>query len=150
MALNETEAHMAEARRGDTVRVHYTGTLDDGTVFDSSRDREPLEFSLGTGQVIPGFDQALTGMKPGESKKVTIPAAEAYGPYRSELVLVVDRGEFPPDIQPGIGDQFQLSQDGQSFVVSVTDVNDANVTLDANHPLAGEDLTFELELVEIV
>jgi len=144
------EAHMPEAKRGDTVRVHYTGTLEDGTVFDSSREREPLEFSLGIGQVIPGFDQALTGMKPGESKKVTIPAAEAYGPYRSELVLVVDRSEFPPDIEPGIGDQFQLSQDGQSFVVNVTDVTDQAVTLDANHPLAGEDLTFDLELVEIV
>ena len=141
---------MPEAKRGDTVRVHYTGTLEDGTVFDSSREREPLEFSLGIGQVIPGFDQALTGMKPGESKKVTIPAAEAYGPYRSELVLVVDRSEFPPDIEPGIGDQFQLSQDGQSFVVNVTDVTDQAVTLDANHPLAGEDLTFDLELVEIV
>jgi len=144
------EAHMPEAKRGDTVRVHYTGTLDDGTVFDSSREREPLEFSLGAGQVIPGFDQALTGMKPGESKKVTIPAVEAYGPYRSELVLVVDRSEFPPDIEPGIGDQFQLSQDGQSFVVNVTEVTDQAVTLDANHPLAGEDLTFDLELVEIV
>ena len=141
---------MPEAKRGDTVRVHYTGTLDDGTVFDSSREREPLEFSLGAGQVIPGFDQALTGMKPGESKKVTIPAVEAYGPYRSELVLVVDRSEFPPDIEPGIGDQFQLSQDGQSFVVNVTEVTDQAVTLDANHPLAGEDLTFDLELVEIV
>ena len=141
---------MPEAKRGDTVRVHYTGTLDDGTVFDSSREREPLEFNLGTGQVIPGFDTALTGMKPGESKKVTIPAAEAYGPYRSELVLVVDRSEFPSDVEPGVGDQFQLSQDGNSFVVNVTDVTDQNVTLDANHPLAGEDLTFELELVEIV
>lgn len=141
---------MSEARQGDMVRVHYTGTLDDGTVFDSSRDREPLEFSLGTGQVIPGFDQALTGMKPGESKKVTIPAAEAYGPYRSELVLVVDRAEFPAEIAPDLGDQFELSQDGNSFVVNVTDITDTNVTLDANHPLAGEDLTFELELVEIV
>lgn len=141
---------MAQAKQGDTVRVHYTGTLDDGTVFDSSREREPLEFNLGTGQVIPGFDQALTGMKPGESKKVTIPADQAYGPYRDELVLVVDRAEFPAEIAPTLGDQFELSQDGQSFVVNVTDVNDDSVTLDANHPLAGEDLTFELQLVEII
>jgi len=141
---------MAEAKQGDTVRVHYTGTLGDGTVFDSSREREPLEFNLGTGQVIPGFDQALTGMKPGESKKVTIPADQAYGPYRDELVLVVDRAEFPAEIAPTLGDQFELSQDGQSFVVNVTDVNDDSVTLDANHPLAGEDLTFELQLVEII
>lgn len=141
---------MSEAKQGDTVRVHYTGTLGDGTVFDSSKDREPLEFGLGTGQVIPGFDQALTGMKPGESKKVTIAADEAYGPYRSELVMVVDRSEFPADIAPSIGDQFELSQEGQSFVVNVTDVTDQEVTLDANHPLAGKELTFELELVEIV
>lgn len=141
---------MPEAKQGDTVRVHYTGTLGDGTVFDSSREREPLEFSLGTGQVIPGFDQALTGMQPGESKKVTIPAEDAYGPHRSELVMVVDRGEFPEEISPDIGDQFELSQEGQSFVVNVTDISDQVVTLDANHPLAGQDLTFELELVEIV
>ena len=140
---------MQAAKAGDTVRVHYKGTLDDGSVFDSSEGRDPLEFTIGSGQVIPGFDTAVTGMNVGDARTVTIPAAEAYGSRRDDLVLVVDRQNLPDDMNPDIGDQLQLSQEGHAFVVTVTDVTEQNITLDANHPLAGEDLTFELELVHI-
>lgn len=140
---------MPHAKHGDTVRVHYTGTLPDGSVFDSSSGRDPIEFTLGTGQVIPGFDQAVTGMEVGQEKSVTIPAADAYGPRRDELVLQVDRGQFPPNVDPQVGQQFQLGEGDHMFVVTVKDVAEQNVVLDANHPLAGEDLTFALELVEI-
>lgn len=142
---------MAEqARSGDTVRVHYKGTLGDGQVFDSSEGREPLEFTLGTGQVIAGFDEAVTGMRPGEEKEVTIPSAEAYGDPREELILRVGRENFPEGVEPEVGQQFQVSQGGQPFVVTVIDVADDAITLDANHPLAGEDLTFALQLVQIL
>lgn len=141
---------MAEAKAGDTVRVHYTGTLGDGSEFDTSRGREPLEFTVGEGQVIPGFDEAVTGMQPGEEKRVTIPADEAYGQRRPEMVGTIRREQFPPGIHPAVGQQLQMSQQGHTFVVTVTGVSDDEVTLDANHPLAGEDLTFQLELVEIV
>ena len=141
---------MAAAKSGDTVRVHYTGTLDDGTVFDSSQGRAPLEFTVGIGQVIPGFDEAVTGMAPGEEKTVTIPSGEAYGEHRPEMLATVPRAQFPPEIEPEIGQELQVSQDGQNFVVRVVEVGEDQVTLDANHPLAGEDLTFKLELVEIV
>jgi FKBP-type peptidyl-prolyl cis-trans isomerase 2 len=142
---------MAQATSGDTVRVHYTGTLTDGTTFDSSEGREPLEFTAGGGQVIPGFDQAVAGMEPGDTKTVEIPADEAYGPQRDEMMLQVTPDQFPEDMDPEVGQQLQLSQpDGQSVVVRVVDVQDDAVTLDANHPLAGEDLTFEITLVEIV
>lgn len=138
-----------KAKQGDTVRVHYTGTLDDGRVFDSSEGRDPLEFTLGSGQVIPGFDAAVDGMEPGESRKVTIPSVEAYGTRRDEMVVVVERGQFPDDLIPEIGQQLQVSQEGQTFVVTVTEITSDSVTLDANHPLAGQDLTFELQLVDI-
>jgi peptidylprolyl isomerase len=138
-----------KAKQGDTVQVHYTGTLDDGRVFDSSEGRNPLEFTLGSGQVIKGFDAAVDGMSPGDSRRVTIPAHEAYGARRDDLVAVVDRDQFPDDLQPEVGQQLQVSQDGQTYVVIVTDVNAENVTLDANHPLAGQDLTFELQLVSM-
>lgn len=141
---------MAEAQSGDTVRVHYTGRLDGGEVFDSSRGRDPLEFTLGGGQVIAGFDEAVTGMTPGDEKTVTIPAGEAYGARRDELSGEVPRAQFPPDIDPQVGQQLQMQQGGQTFVVTVTEVTDEAVRLDANHPLAGKDLTFDLELVEIV
>jgi peptidylprolyl isomerase len=141
---------MAQANSGTTVRVHYTGKLDDGQVFDSSRQREPLEFTLGGGQVIPGFDQAVAGMEPGEAKTVTIPADEAYGGRSEELFLRVERDRLPPDLEPEVGQQLQMNQGGQVAIVTVAEVADDAVTLDANHPLAGKDLTFELELVEIV
>jgi peptidylprolyl isomerase len=140
---------MEQAKSGDTVRIHYKGTLEDGTVFDSSQGREPLEFTLGTGQVIPGFEQAVQGMTPGDKKAVTIPSEEAYGPRRDEQVMTVNRGDFPPHIEPEVGQQLQLQQGDQSMVVRVAEVSDSQVKLDANHPLAGQDLTFELELVEI-
>ena len=141
---------MAEAKQGDKVRVHYTGKLDDGTVFDSSEGREPLEFVVGGGQIIQGFDSGVRGMTTGESKTVRIPSGEAYGPHQDEMVITVGRDEFPPDVTPGVGDQFQMqSETGQIVMVTVTDVDDENVTLDANHPLAGKDLTFDIQLVEV-
>ncbi len=141
---------MALASRGDTVRVHYTGTLTGGEEFDSSRGRDPLEFTLGGGQVIAGFDDAVTGMAPGEAKTVVIPAEQAYGPRRDEMVGEVPRAQFPPKIEPRVGQQLQMQQNGQAFAVTVAEVTDLVVRLDGNHPLAGKDLTFRLELVEIV
>lgn len=142
---------MTQAKRGDTVRVHFTGRLDDGTVFGSSTNRDPLEFTIGEDQILRGFEKAVVGMKPGESKTTMVRADEAYGPYYKELVIVVDRGKFPLHLEPEVGQEFELRQsDGQFVEVTVTDVSDSSVTLDANHPLAGEDLTFEIQLVEIV
>ena len=140
---------MSHAKQGDTVRVHYTGKLPDGSVFDSSAGRDPIEFTVGAGQVIPGFDAAVTGMSVGEEKSVTIPAAEAYGPRRNELVLEVQRSQFPPNVEPEVGQQFQLGQGDNMFVVTVKDIAESHIVLDANHPLAGTDLEFALELVEI-
>jgi peptidylprolyl isomerase len=139
------------AKQGDTVRVHYTGKLDDGTVFDSSVDRDPLEFTIGTGMIIPGFERAVVGMQPGESKTEIIPTEQAYGPHVDEMVVVVDRRQMPGEIEPEIGQQLQIQQEtGQIIPVVVTEISDASITLDANHPLAGEDLTFDIRLVEIV
>lgn len=141
---------MAQAKQGDTVRVHYTGTLDDGEEFDSSRGLDPLTFTLGAGAVIQGFDDAVTGMAVGDEKRVTIPAAEAYGPRRDELTLRIPRTELPPDLEIEEGSQLRMEQGEQSVVVTVREIDDDGVTLDANHPLAGESLTFDLRLVEIV
>ena len=138
-----------QAKTGDTVRIHYTGTLNDGSVFDSSEGRDPLEFTLGEGQVIPGFEEAVAGMAVGEEKTVTIPADEAYGRTRQELVLTVPRAQLPAGMEPRVGQQLQLMQGSEAFVVTVREVRDDAVVLDANHPLAGQDLTFELSLVEI-
>ncbi len=141
---------MAQAQNGDTVKVHYTGTLDDGTEFDSSTKRDPLEFTIGEGKLIPGFEQAVVGMEPGESKTVTIPPDDAYGPRRPELEIEVNRSDLPADLSPKVGDQLELSQDDRTFIVRVIEASLESVTLDANHPLAGEALTFEIELVEVV
>jgi peptidylprolyl isomerase len=142
---------MAQAKNGDTVNVHYTGKLKDGKVFDSSVDREPLQFDIGHGNIIPGFEQGVIGMKPGESKTVNIPAEKAYGPYRKELVLVVDKSKIPTHLKPEVGQQLTLNQpDGRAVSVRITDISESNVTLDANHPLAGKDLIFDIELVQIV
>ncbi len=139
---------MSEVNKGDKVKVHYTGKLDDGTVFDSSENREPLEFTIGENQVIPGFENAVEGMSPGDEKTITIPAAEAYGEHNPALIQQVDRQQIPDDVPLQIGQQLQVqSQDGQPFVVTVTELEEASVTLDANHPLAGQNLTFELQLV---
>ena len=142
---------MIKAKDGDTVKVHYTGKLDDGSVFDSSVDREPLQFTIGESQVITGFEQAVIGMEIDESKTVKIPADEAYGPYNEELVQVIERGEFPPELKLEVGKKLQMRQaDGQVIVVTITDISESSVTVDANHPLGGEDLTFEIQLVEIL
>jgi len=139
-------------KTGDTVKVHYTGKLADGDVFDSSRDRgEPLEFKLGEGQLIPGFEAAVNGMSPGDSTTVSIPADEAYGPPRDELIQQVPRSQFPEDVEIKEGMQFQIGQeDTPPMIVTATEVGAEFVTLDANHPLAGKDLEFEIELVEIL
>lgn len=141
---------MAKADSGNIVKVDYTGRLDDGTVFDSSEGREPLEFTLGQEQVILGFDQGVMGMETGEERTITIPSDEAYGPHREELVATIDKESFPPDIELNVGDMLNLQQpDGQAIAATVTDIKDSSVTLDANHPLAGQDLTFDVKLVEI-
>ena len=134
---------------GDRVQVHYTGSLDDGTVFDSSLDREPLSFVIGDGTMLAGFDEAVRGMGVGERKTFTIPAAEAYGEYREDLVVVVGRDELAGD--PQVGDEVPLQNvtTGATVYFTVIDISDTEVTLDANHPLAGQDLTFEIELVAI-
>jgi peptidylprolyl isomerase len=142
---------MAQAKQGDNVRVHYTGTFADGTIFDSSVQRETLQFTLGQGQLIPGFEQAVLGMQPGEAKTVMIAAGDAYGPHQEDLVLTVDRAAVPAQVNPQVGQRLQVrQQDGSTMVVTVTAVSDVDVTLDANHPLAGKDLTFEIQLVEIL
>ena len=143
---------MAQAKDGDTVKVHYTGKLEDGTVFDTSIERDPLQFTIGEGRVIPGFEQAVAGMNPGESKTTKVPADKAYGPHRKEMVLVVDRNQFPVDLKPKIGQQLQSRQtDGRTIRVTVTDVSESSVTLDANPDLCREkDLTFDIQFLEIV
>jgi len=142
---------MAQAKIGDTVRVNYTGRLDDGTVFDSSLRSGPLEFTIGDGQLIPGFENAVIGMTPGEIKTQKVLAEDAYGPHADFLVIEVDRRRVPPDLDPKVGDRLQLQHpDGRVTSVLVTEVGDTTITLDANHPLAGKDLTFEIELLEIV
>lgn len=141
----------AVAKTGDTVKVDYTGTFNDGTQFDSSIGKEPLQFTLGTGQVIAGFDAAVTGMKVGEKKTVTIPFADAYGPRDENLVAEVSRSKLPDTVTPTVGMQLQITQqDGSVVPVVITAVNESTITIDANHPMAGKDLTFELTLVEIV
>jgi peptidylprolyl isomerase len=140
---------MDQAKAGDSVRLHYTGTLGNGKQFDSSRGRTPLAFTLGSGQVIPGFDVAVTGMRVGEKKTVTIPAAEAYGQRQEELVVEMPLGRFPGHIRPEVGQELEMARQGDRIHVVVRAINGDTVVLDANHPLAGEDLTFELELVAI-
>lgn len=141
----------AQASPGDTVLFHYTGSLTDGTVFDSSSGREPLRVTLGSGQVIRGVDDALVGMAPGEEKSVTLGADEAYGPRRPELLHEVERAAIPPEVDIAVGKQLEgRDTGGQRLRLTVIDVADDKVTLDANHPLAGQDLKFELQLVEIV
>lgn len=141
---------MENAQEGNVVKVHYTGKLDDGTIFDSSEGREPLEFTLGSGQVIQGFEEAVTGMSVGETRSARVSADDAYGQRREDLLLEVDRQQIPENIDLAVGTQLQLQQgDGQTVPVTVAELGNDSVTLDANHPLAGQDLIFDLELVEV-
>ncbi len=141
---------MPHAKQGDTVHVHYTGRLEDGTVFDTSENREPLRFTIGEGNIIPGFEHAVIGMSPGDSKTERIAADQAYGPYREDMILEVERTRFPEDIEPQVGLPLQLRRsDGQTQSAVVSEVTDEMVKLDANHPLAGQDLIFDIQLLEI-
>ena len=141
---------MSQAKSGDTVRIHYTGTLDDGTEFDSSKGRDPLEFAVGSGQVIPGFDNAVEGMAVGENKSVTIEPDQAYGARHDQLVQEVPKNALPDDLEATVGMQVQSrSPDGEVMMFVVAAVGDDTITVDGNHPLAGQALTFDIELVEI-
>lgn len=141
---------MREVRNGDKIKVHYKGTLDDGTVFDSSEGREPLEFEVGSGMVIPGFDKGVMGMTVGQKKTINIPVDEAYGPVQEEMYMEFPLDRFPADMKPEVGMSLNMTNgSGQAIPVVIAEVLDEAVILDANHPLAGEDLTFELELVDI-
>jgi peptidylprolyl isomerase len=142
---------MGQAQAGDRVKVHYTGRLADGTTFDTSMQRAPLEFTLGGGDLIPGFEQAILGMRAGEAKTITLPAAHAYGPHQPERVIEIERHHLPPDIHPELGQHLHMQrQDGETLEVVVTALTEGHITLDANHPLAGKDLSFDIELVEIL
>ena len=143
---------MAQAKNGDKIKVHYTGKFEDGTVFDTSEERGPLEFTIGSGAVIPGFEQSIVGMEVGENKTITIPPEEAYGPRREELIWERKKNEFPEGITPAVGKQVgvRLNQpDAPLINALITDVSEDTVTLDANHPLAGKTLVFDIELVGI-
>ncbi|MCL4674646.1 MAG: peptidylprolyl isomerase [Pararhodobacter sp.] len=141
---------MTQAKAGDTVQIHYTGTLADGTVFDSSEGRDPLSFTLGSGQIIPGLDTAIDGMAQGEQKTVTIPSDQAYGAHNPDAVQAIPRDQIPAEIPVTPGTQLQMqTPDGRAVPVVVAAADDQSVTLDANHPLAGKDLTFAVELVAV-
>jgi peptidylprolyl isomerase len=141
---------MSKAKQGDTVHIHYTGKLNDGMVFDSSKDHEPLEFVIGKEEVIPGFENAVLDMEVGQSKTFTVVANEAYGPHHEEMILKIEKERLPEDIKPEVGQHLQARRpDGGVMNFMVVDVSEKEVTLDANHPLAGRDLTFEIELVSI-
>ena len=141
---------MEKVKEKDTVSVHYTGTLPDGEVFDSSVDREPLSFTVGAGQMIPGFDSAVVGMEVKEKKSVTIPATEAYGEVRPDMVQIISKDQLPPDLKPEVGQQLASElPSGEQIIVTVSEITEAEVTIDANHPLAVKELTFDIEVVEI-
>jgi peptidylprolyl isomerase len=141
---------MSKIKDGDTVKVHYTGKLENGDVFDSSREKEPFEFTVGNKAVIPGFEKGVVGMGVGDTKTIEIPPEEAYGTKQDELVVVVNKSEFPDDITPSVGQRLQIKQqDGNPVVVTITDLTEDSITLDANHPLAGYTLFFDVEVVDI-
>ena len=141
---------MSTIKDGDTVSVHYTGTLTSGEVFDSSIERDPLKFTLGKGQLIPGFEHAIMGLSVGEKATTNIPSLEAYGEHNPEMVIEVPMNQLPPELDAQVGMQLQLNQpDGQAIPVQITQIEGESVTIDANHPLAGKDLNFDIEVVEI-
>ncbi len=142
---------MQQVKSGDKIKVHYHGKLNNGETFDSSQGREPLEFEVGSGMVIKGFDDGVTGMTVGEKKTINIPFVEAYGPSNHEMVIDMPKDRFPEDMELEVGMPLMMSNGGgQNFQVVVTEIKEDAVMLDANHPLAGKDLIFDLELVEIV
>ena len=144
------EVSMSQAKHGDTVTVHYTGRLENGEVFADSKDGEPLEFTLGSGEVIPGLESGIIGMKAGETKTISVPPEEAYGPRHEELVIDVKKSEFPENLTLAIGQQLQIRQsDGDPLRVTVADIDEDTITLDANHPLADCTLTFTILLVAV-
>lgn len=141
---------MTQAKSGDTVRIHYTGTLLDGSTFDSSEGRDPLEFVVGSGQIIPGLDAAIPGLAVGDKKEVNVPCQEAYGPINPEMRQAIPREGIPDEVPLEIGIQLQMqSPEGQVLPVTVVEMDEATVTLDANHPLAGQDLIFNIEVTSI-
>lgn len=140
---------MAAVRIGDTVLVRFRGVLADGTIFDSTDGRDPLQFTVGDGLILPGFELAVIGLKPGQSVDVSIPWDQAYGPHDEDMVVLVEKEKFWGEVSPNVGDVLEIRQpDGRSVVVTVTEVDESTVTIDANHPLAGKDLTFSIELIE--
>ena len=142
---------MEKVEKGNTIKVHYTGTLNDGTVFDTSKDRDPIEFTVGSGNMIPGFDAAVIDMKMNEKKTVDIPYKDAYGERRDDLLLSIERNNIPDDANIEVGQMLQMkSPEGEVYNVIIAEITDDSITLDANHPMAGLDLKFDLELVEIV
>jgi peptidylprolyl isomerase len=144
---------MAQAKAGDKVRVHYEGQLSDGTIFDSSLEREPIEFILGQDTVIPGFEQAVLGMEAGESKDVSVPPEDGFGEYSEDLVVNIEKSMLPPDINPELGMQLEVSSEEEEEtprVFTIADIAEDSVTLDGNHPLAGEEIAFKIELLEIL
>ena len=142
---------MVQAKQGDTVQIHYTGKLEDGTIFDTSRERHPLRFTIGSGKVIAGFDQAVVGMTAGESRTTKIPVELAYGPRRDDMITTMDRSQLPKEAVPQKGQRLELTQaDDSVILVTITEVSDTTITIDGNHPLAGKPLTFDIELIGIL
>jgi peptidylprolyl isomerase len=142
---------MTQVKSGDTVKIQYTGKLDDNSVFDTSVDRDPIQLTIGQGRTIPALEEAIIGMKTGETKTVEISAEQGYGPYQKELVHKVSREVLPADMEPEIGQRLKAtSTDGRAFSVTIKDVSENSITMDANHPLAGKDLTFDIELIAIL
>jgi peptidylprolyl isomerase len=148
------EKKMAQAQNSDTVKVHLTGKLDDGSVFCSSSNQGPMHLKLGGGRVIPclkELEEAVVGMSPGDCKSITIPPEEGFGQHHDRMVQVIDRKQLPPDLKPEVGQQLEVPRpEGRKMLVTVTDISDATVTLDSNHPLAGKALAFDIKLIEIV
>ncbi len=141
---------MPKAKNGDTVSIHYTGKFEDGSVFETSKQGESLQFTIGEGKIIPGLEKAVIGMSPNEKKDIKVPAKEAYGPYYPDMVFEVQKKELPKGVKPELGQQFELEKDGETLIVSVIEIKKNSLVLDGNHPLAGHELHFEVELLEIL
>lgn len=136
-------------KNGDTIKIHYKGTLNDGSVFDSSEGRDPLQFEAGSGMVIKGFDEGVMGMKVGDKKSINIPAKEAYGEANPEMIFDFDRSQIPADVPVEVGGMLNMHNGQQEIPVKILEVSEKSIKMDANHPLAGKDLNFDLELVDV-